>query len=62
VSGEKDKLSGRVKQAAGDLTDDDELKEEGRRDEAAGKVKDKVDQAKDKVTDVVDDARSKLDT
>lgn len=62
MSGEKDKLSGRVKQAAGDLTDDDELKEEGRRDEAAGKVKDKVDQAKDKVTDVVDDARSKLDT
>lgn len=62
MSGEKDKLSGRVKQAAGDLTDDDELKEEGRRDEAAGKVKDKVDQAKDKLTDVVDDARSKLDT
>jgi uncharacterized protein YjbJ (UPF0337 family) len=61
VSGEKDKLTGRVKQAAGDLTDDDELKDEGRRDEAAGKVKDKIDQAKDKLTDVVDDARSKLD-
>jgi uncharacterized protein YjbJ (UPF0337 family) len=61
VSGEKDKLTGRVKQAAGDLTDNDDLKNEGRKDETAGKVKDTVDKAKDKVNDVVDDVRSKLD-
>jgi len=61
MSGEKDKVTGRVKQAAGDLTDNDDLKEEGRRDEAAGKVKDGIDTAKDKLNDAVDDVRSKLD-
>ena len=61
MSGEKDKLTGRVKQAAGDLTDNDDLKNEGRKDETAGKVKDTVDKAKDKENDVVDDVRSKLD-
>ena len=50
MSGEKDKITGRVKQAAGDLADDDDLKREGERDEAAGKVKDKVGDAKDKRT------------
>jgi uncharacterized protein YjbJ (UPF0337 family) len=62
VSGEKDKLTGRVKQAAGDLTDDDDLNNEGRKDETAGKVKDTVDKAKDKVNDAVDNVRSKLDS
>jgi uncharacterized protein YjbJ (UPF0337 family) len=62
MSGEKDKVTGRVKQAAGDLTGDDDLKEEGRRDEAAGKVKDGIDKAKDKLTNAVDDVRSKLDS
>jgi len=61
MSGEKDKVTGRVKQAAGDLTDNDDLKQEGRRDEAAGKVKDGIDTAKDKLSDAVDDVRSKLD-
>jgi uncharacterized protein YjbJ (UPF0337 family) len=55
MSGEMDKVTGRVKQAAGSLTDDDELKREGERDEAAGKVKDKVDDAVDKVKDAFDD-------
>ena len=62
MSGEKDKVTGRLKQAAGDLTGDDDLKEEGRRDEAAGKVKDGIDKAKDKLTSAVDDVRSKLDS
>jgi uncharacterized protein YjbJ (UPF0337 family) len=46
MSGKGDKLRGRVKQAAGDLTDDEELKEEGERDEAAGKMRDAVDTAR----------------
>ena len=54
-----DQMKGRVKQAAGDLTDDDELRREGKRDEAAGKLKDKVDDVKDKVDDAIDDARDK---
>jgi uncharacterized protein YjbJ (UPF0337 family) len=51
MSGEADKVKGRMKQAAGDLTDDEELRREGKIDEAAGKVKGAVDKAKDKLTD-----------
>ena len=50
--GEKfDDLKGRAKEAAGDLTDNDDLKREGKVDQAEGKVKDKVDKAADKVKD-----------
>ncbi len=54
MSGEADKVGGKLKQAAGDLTGNDELEREGERQEAAGKVKDGVDKAKDKVNDAVD--------
>jgi uncharacterized protein YjbJ (UPF0337 family) len=54
-----DQMKGRVKQAAGDLTDDKDLKREGKGDEAAGKVKDKVDDVKDKVDDAIDDVKDK---
>jgi uncharacterized protein YjbJ (UPF0337 family) len=53
MSGETDQVKGRIKQAAGDLTGDDELKREGKTDEAAGKVKDKVSDAVDKVKDAL---------
>jgi uncharacterized protein YjbJ (UPF0337 family) len=43
-----DDLKGRVKEAAGDLTDDDDLKREGKVDQATGKVKDVVDDVADK--------------
>lgn len=61
MSGEADKLKGRVKQAAGDLADDDDLEREGERDEAAGKVKEAVDNAADKASDAVDKLKNKLD-
>ena len=60
MSGESDKIGGRIKQAAGDLTDNEDLKDEGEKDEAAGKVKDTVDDAKDSVNDAVDSVRDKL--
>jgi len=50
VSGEADEAKGRIKQAAGDLTDNDEMKREGKIDEASGKVKEGVDKVKDKLT------------
>ena len=59
MSGEMDQMKGRVKQAAGDLTDDRDLKREGERDEAAGKLKDKVDDVKDTVDDAIDDVKDK---
>jgi uncharacterized protein YjbJ (UPF0337 family) len=40
---DRDTAKGRVKQAAGDLTGDKELRREGRVDEAAGKAKRAVD-------------------
>jgi uncharacterized protein YjbJ (UPF0337 family) len=48
-----DDAKGRVKEAAGDLTDDQSLKNEGKVDKATGKVKDTVGDAADKVKDVV---------
>jgi len=46
-----DDLKGRVKEAAGDLTNDDDLKREGKVDRATGKVKDVVDDVADKFKD-----------
>ena len=43
-----DDLKGRVKEAAGDLTDDDDLKREGKVDQGVGKAKDVVDDIGDK--------------
>lgn len=54
MAGEKDKAVGRVKQAAGSLTGDDELEREGERDEAAGDAKDAVGKVKDKIDDAID--------
>lgn len=51
--GSMDSAKGRVKEAAGDLTDDDSLKNEGKVDRASGSIKDKVGDAADKVKDVL---------
>ncbi len=48
-----DDLKGRAKEAAGDLTDDEDLEREGKVDRATGTVKDKVESASDKVKDVI---------
>jgi uncharacterized protein YjbJ (UPF0337 family) len=46
-------FKGRVKEAAGDLTDDKDLQNEGKVDQASGKIKDKIDKATDKVQDAL---------
>jgi uncharacterized protein YjbJ (UPF0337 family) len=48
-----DETKGRVKQAAGDLTGDKDLKNEGKVDRAAGSAKEKVGDAADKVKDTI---------
>jgi len=48
----KDDAKGRLKEAAGSLTGDDDLKNEGKVDRAVGGVKDAVDSAADKVKGV----------
>ena len=52
-----DEAKGRLKEAAGDLTNDDGLKREGKIDRAEGAAKDKIDQAGDKVKDAVNPDR-----
>jgi uncharacterized protein YjbJ (UPF0337 family) len=54
-------MKGRAKEAVGDLTDDDELKREGKADRAAGTVKDKAEDAKDWVEDQVDKVKDRFD-
>jgi uncharacterized protein YjbJ (UPF0337 family) len=46
-----DKITGRAKQAAGDLTDDASLHRQGRREEEKGKKKEQLDRAQEKVDD-----------
>ncbi|HKY13782.1 MAG TPA: CsbD family protein [Microthrixaceae bacterium] len=60
MSGKMDETKGRVKEAAGDLTDDDDLKAEGKADKASGKAKQFVDKAEDKVDDAIDSVKRKL--
>jgi uncharacterized protein YjbJ (UPF0337 family) len=56
-----DNATGRVKQAAGDLTDNDDLKAEGKADEASGKAKGILDDLKDKAEGAVDAVKDKVD-
>jgi uncharacterized protein YjbJ (UPF0337 family) len=48
-----DETKGRVKEAAGDLTGDKDLKREGKVDRVTGATKDKLDDAADAVKDKV---------
>ncbi|HET9104401.1 MAG TPA: CsbD family protein [Solirubrobacteraceae bacterium] len=51
--GKLDDTKGKLKEAAGDLTDDQSLKNEGKVDRASGSIKDAVGGAADKVKDAV---------
>ncbi|MDX6690788.1 MAG: hypothetical protein QOG15_2245 [Solirubrobacteraceae bacterium] len=51
--GSVDDAKGRIKEAAGDLTGDEDLKNEGKVDRASGKAKDAVGGAADKVKDAL---------
>jgi len=52
-SGTTDKMKGRLKEAAGALTDDKKLKSEGKADQAIGKVKNAAEKVLDKAKDIV---------
>lgn len=60
MAGTEDEIKGKAKEAVADLTDDEELKREGKADQAAGSVKEKLGDAKDWVEDRVDDVKDKL--
>jgi uncharacterized protein YjbJ (UPF0337 family) len=48
IMGITDKITGRVKKAAGDLADDASLREEGRREERKGEAKEELAEAHEK--------------
>ena len=60
MAGTADEMKGRVKEAAGDLTDNKDLKNEGRTDKAAGKAKGAAEDIKDKAEDAIDNVKDKL--
>ncbi len=56
-----DDIKGRVKEAAGTLSDDKDLEREGKLDQAGSAVKKRAEGAKDKVGDAVAAVKDKLD-
>ena len=53
MGGAIDKTKGRIKEAAGALTDDKSLKREGKLDQLAGSIKDTAEKVVDTVKDAV---------
>jgi uncharacterized protein YjbJ (UPF0337 family) len=53
MAGGIDETKGRIKEAVGELTDDEDLKHEGDIDKASGKVKEMTEHVADKARDAV---------
>ncbi|MCW2961226.1 MAG: CsbD-like [Thermoleophilia bacterium] len=60
MSGKLDKIVGHGKEAAGEATDNKDLRREGRLQQFSGDVKEKTDDAADKTKDKVDDMSEAL--
>jgi uncharacterized protein YjbJ (UPF0337 family) len=56
MTGKKDEVTGRIKEAAGAITDNDELRREGKIDQAAGKVKQATERVVEKAKDAAQNA------
>ncbi|MDQ1502114.1 MAG: hypothetical protein QOI86_5454 [Actinomycetota bacterium] len=52
-----DEAKGRIKEAAGDITDDDDMKREGKADRLGATIKEKAGEVVDKAKDVVNKDR-----
>jgi uncharacterized protein YjbJ (UPF0337 family) len=50
-----DKITGRAKKAAGDITDDAGLRHEGRQEERKGEAKDELGRAQERADDKADE-------
>jgi uncharacterized protein YjbJ (UPF0337 family) len=55
TAGKANQIKGRMKKAAGDLTDDDRLRKEGEADEASGAVQENVGRGRRKVGEFIED-------
>ena len=60
LKGKADRFRGKVKQAAGDLTDDERLHDEGVVDEASGSVQETFGRGRRKVGEALEDIGENL--
>ncbi len=60
MSGKTDEIKGRIKEAAGALTDNDRLKRKGKLDQVVGKVKGATEKVVDKVKETAEKAVDKV--
>lgn len=60
LDGKVDQIKGKVKQATGDLTDNDRLRDEGVADEAAGEVQEGFGRGRRKVGEAIEDLGENL--
>ncbi len=60
LDGKMDQIKGKVKQATGDLTDDDRLHDEGVADEASGDVQEGFGRARRKAGDAIEDLGERI--
>ena len=56
VKGRAEDVKGKIKEAAGDLTDNERLRQQGQADQLRGKVQGTYGDAKEKVKDAIDKA------
>ena len=59
MSGNTDQTKGKVKEAFGVLTGDKDLQRDGRTDQVAGKLKNKLKDATDRIKSMIDGFRDK---
>jgi uncharacterized protein YjbJ (UPF0337 family) len=60
MDGKLDQVKGKLKQAAGDLTDNDRLRDEGVADEASGDVQEGFGRGRRKVGEAIEDLGENL--
>ena len=60
VNGKADQAKGKMKEAVGNLTDDERLRNEGAADQAAGKVQEGVGKGRRKVGEAIKDVGDKI--
>jgi uncharacterized protein YjbJ (UPF0337 family) len=60
LDGKAEQLKGKVKQATGDLTDDEQLHDEGVADETAGKVQEGFGKGRRKLGEAIEDIADKV--
>ena len=60
IRGKSDQLKGRVKKGVGDLTNDEQLRNEGTEDEAAGEVEETFGKGRRKIGEAISDLGKKV--